>query len=159
MFTHLPPLIHKRWDRGVDIGVGVITSVIIAGIGVAFWWAKVELDLRKAKRQKIQDHELDEEFERERRQQEARERHDRLLRERDDHAKAIAKADHPAKLKAAWQLYRDWLRANGLDSRNALILQEAAYHEQYFDKPAQITTTAKTLSQLAQSTHIPEPED
>jgi hypothetical protein len=104
----------KLWNRGVDIGVGVITSVLIAGIGLLFWRVKLWLDLQAEERKQRQQYRVAAEFEQARRQQEVREQHQRLVRQRENFAKAAASATTQLALAAIWESFIEWLRSNEL---------------------------------------------
>ena len=123
MFATDPTFLQKLWGRGVDIAVGVATSVIVAAIGLLFWWGKLRLDLHKAKLQKLQDQDLDELFERKARRRDFDERYERLDEQREifaSDAEHIANA-HTGRqgdlaLADLWESYVRWLESNGLDN-------------------------------------------
>jgi len=107
--------IHKLWDRGVDIGVGVITSIIIAVIGLVFWKGKLWLDLQADKKKQIQQDRIRRDFEQKERVQNERERYERLTKEREDFATTVqggtmGKVGHGNH----WELVREWMKSNAL---------------------------------------------
>jgi len=129
MLTHLP-LIQKFWDRGVDIGVGVITSVVVGIIGLCFWRVKLWLDLRADERKQRQQHRIAAELDEPGRKAQQRERHRRLtqqLKEFAIQAEIIGKRkkDRPdppnapsltnEALAQLWETYLEWLKSNDLD--------------------------------------------
>ena len=42
--------LHKLYNRGVDIGVGVTTSLFVALVGLAFWKLKLLMELHSDKK-------------------------------------------------------------------------------------------------------------
>src|SRR5882724_7518102 len=54
---HTYPFIEKIWNRGINISASVITTAIIGLIGLAFWKAKLKLDLHadRQKREPVQN--------------------------------------------------------------------------------------------------------
>jgi uncharacterized membrane protein YcjF (UPF0283 family) len=121
MLTHLPSLIQQLWARRVDIAVGVTTSVIVGVIGLLFWRVKLWLDLRADDRKQHQQNRNEEKFARERRRQEARDRHERLKRERDDFATNVEEMGtlsnsiaNGLRVLAVWDRYVKWVHDNEL---------------------------------------------
>ena len=68
----MPTYLHKLWAKGVDIGAGAITSVLVGLIGLLLWRGKLWLDLKAEERKQRQQHRIAEEFEIEKRRQEAK---------------------------------------------------------------------------------------
>jgi hypothetical protein len=126
MLTHLPPLVHKLWDRGVDIGVGVVTSVIVAIIGLCFWRLKLLLDLRADAEKQWQQHDIASKWQFMKDYKAAHQRNDRLCKEREDLAIAVTRAGTNNELAAIWDNYVKWLDANDLQNlpRNLTILTQ-----------------------------------
>ena len=78
MFATIAEIALKLWNRGIDIGVGVITSTISAGlvavIAIVFWNWKKKRDLRFEADKQRQQHRINEEIDVETRRRVARER-------------------------------------------------------------------------------------
>ncbi len=106
--------LQKLWNRGVDIGVGVITSIIVGLIGLAFWRAKLWLDLRAAAKMQHQQHRIAEEFETEKRRQAARVRRDNLRTAMETLAKRAETVSNAFQLADCWEHYYQWLLDNQL---------------------------------------------
>jgi hypothetical protein len=107
--------LQKLWNRGVDIGVGVITSVLIAGVGLLFWRFKLRLDLRADERRQRQQHRIAEEIEAAKRREAKRELRDRLRVEMDLLAAQAEAAADAFQLARCWETYLQWLLENQLN--------------------------------------------
>jgi hypothetical protein len=115
MLAALTGILHKLWNRGIDIGVGVITSVFIAGIGLLFWRVKLWLDLRADERRQRQQHRIAEEIEALKRRDAARQNRQQLSADVDRFAKQAEASATAFHLADCWEHYYKWLIVNGLD--------------------------------------------
>jgi hypothetical protein len=114
MFAELS-YFQKLWNRGVDIGVGVVTSVIVGVIGLLFWRGKLWLDLRAAAEHQRQQHQISAELDAERAHQAARERRAQLQRDRENFAVSAEAAEDFVVLARSWESFAQWLYSNGLN--------------------------------------------
>jgi hypothetical protein len=110
----LPPLIHKLWDRGIDIGVGVVTSVIVAIIGYIFWRVKLGLDLHAEEKKQRQQHRIAEELSREKDMRDLHERRAKLKHEMEGYAAVAERTTELNSLTELWDHFRRWLQGNDL---------------------------------------------
>jgi hypothetical protein len=163
-----PPisLLHKLWNRGVDIGVGVITSLIVAIIGLLFWRAKLWLDLRADKAKRDQQHRMEDERAAQQRRREAFERYASLKAERDNLANAAASAETRFALAELWERYFKWLHDKDLAHlpRNLHTLSHYAGWSQSLRgvgsfPPEQLSQDKNTMTELIRSTDLPELEE
>jgi hypothetical protein len=111
MLTHLPPYLQKIYDRGVDIGVGVITGLALALIGILFWRGKLWLELRADAKKQWQQWEIAGKHE----HLMAMKKAERLAEERANYAKAVRAAQHHEELVVVWGQYVEWVHQNGLE--------------------------------------------
>ena len=100
---------------------------MVGFIGLLFWKAKLRLDLRADEKKQRQQHRITEEFEKEKRRQDARDRHERLKRERDKFDEAVAALSNPGQ-ETLWNEYRRWLKTNGLFAANATAYEMDGWH-------------------------------
>jgi hypothetical protein len=105
----------KLWERGIDISANVITSVIVALIGLAFWKAKLWLDLRSDRAKREQQYRMEDERESETRRQEVVNAAAGRKRELDDLADAAQGAGDLASMAIVWQHYEEFMRRNKLN--------------------------------------------
>jgi hypothetical protein len=113
----------KIWDRGVDIGVGIITSVMIAVIGLLFWRGKLWLDLRAEEQKQLQQHRIAAEIEDERNREEAQQRHEGLKFERERLAKAVEAAPDLQSQAVVWEHFVKSMEDHNLDHRTENLPQ------------------------------------
>ncbi len=105
-----PSYLIKLWNRGVDVGVGVETSVIVGMIGLILYRGKLWLDEQR-QRQEIRI--AAEEADRVRRE-EARNRLRRLVVERDTFLDAAKNAGNQLAQAQVWETYLEWLQSKEL---------------------------------------------
>lgn len=117
----------KLWNRGVDIGVGVVTSIIVGLIGLAFWQVKLWLDLRADKEKQLQQDRIKKQIEREDRLNEQRERYEKLTQQRESFA-AIAEGGTLGRVGQMnhWNHVQEWMKSNDL---HELPANTARFHE------------------------------
>jgi hypothetical protein len=109
--------IHKVWDRGIDITVGLISSIGTAAIAFLFWKAKLWLDAKSH----AQSIEMDERARQDRERGEFEERHQKII---EDYTRLLTLAKKTAKLQnvedkrtqmiSIWNDYWQWIEDNGL---------------------------------------------
>jgi hypothetical protein len=157
-------LIHKLWDRGVDVGVGVITSVIVGLIGLAFWQVKLLLDLRADREKQLQQDRIKKQIEREDSLREQRERYQTLTRQREEFA-AIAERGTlgGAGLGNHWEHVRDWMRSNDLHQLKASIpmfLEMTDWGDRIRGMTLDINlpVNASNMARIIREIEIPKPE-
>jgi hypothetical protein len=146
----LAEIIHKLWNRGIDIGVGVITSIIVGLIGLVFWRFKLWLDLRADERKQRQQHRISSQLDAERAEATERVRRQKLPFDREDFAIAAETATSYPELMRCWGNYALWLRMNGLTElpRNLKVLHENGDSGNHIMSVA----TSEGLPALAKST-------
>jgi hypothetical protein len=110
---HLP-FLHKLWDRGVDIGVGVTTSVVVAAIGYVFWKLKLRLDLHAEKQRLLQQDRIQKLIDRVDRRAQESARFERQTRELEDIAAVAERTFNRDALKELWGHYRNWVKSEDL---------------------------------------------
>lgn len=153
----------KLWNRGVDIGVGVITSIIVGLIGLAFWRVKLWLDLRADEQRQRQQHRISSEFETRQTEDAARAWRQRLLVDGERLAAAAeAAADFP-ELARCWASYALWLRSNQLNdlSRNLKVLHEHGDDGRHIMSVAThgpVTARAREIAGIIRNTELPAGE-
>jgi hypothetical protein len=154
----------KLWDKGIDITANVITSVIVALIGLAFWRAKLWLDLRAERAKRLQDHRMDDARAQEFRRQESAQRYVALCAERDGFIEAVTETGYPHALADIWDHYLEWLVSKGLDHlpRN---IKTIGMHSQYAGSlRAQIVNhpslpeNRRNMENLIRGTELPKRE-
>ncbi|MGA2183593.1 MAG: hypothetical protein ABSH47_11235 [Bryobacteraceae bacterium] len=101
------PLWLKLWNRGLDITAAVI-AIICAAIIVGI------VGIATRKRKQRQQQRLVDELAENERLRVAKQQHDRLTKQRDDYASAMAEAD-PLEIGEVWNGYWNWLHSNDLD--------------------------------------------
>jgi hypothetical protein len=153
-------LILKLWDKGVDIAAGVITSVLasifIAVIGLFLWEVKLGLDLRADARKQRQQHDIAEEFDREKRRQDTRDRQTRLRQERDEFVKAVPTLGREGQA-ILWESYINWIRANNLDSRNPRAYELAGWSPSLrLASDANAEANARNMERMMRETDLRE---
>ena len=155
----MPPLLQKLWDRGVDIDVGVITSVIVAAIGLAGWRIKLWLDLHADERKQRQQAGIAEQLLIATRKRETQQRYLRLTEERDAHATNIAGCTVAVELLDAWRRYEEWLQSENLQNRlRNLDLRRAMANElDHMRENAHTARLAAFLPWEIRRTEIPPP--
>ncbi len=146
----LTEIIHKLWNRGIDIGVGVITALIVAVIGLVFWRAKLWFDLRADERKQRQQHKISSELEAKRTDVDTRAWRAKLPFDREDFAIAAESAASYPELVRCWVNYVLWLRRNNLSElpRNLKILNQHGDNGWHISSIA----TSEGLPDLARST-------
>jgi hypothetical protein len=102
--------LQKLWNRGVDVGVGVVTSVIIGFIGLLFYRGKLWLDEQR-QRQEIR---IAAEEAARVRHQEAQDRRRGLVDEREAFLTAANNAGNQHDLAEVWDAYLAWLESQEL---------------------------------------------
>jgi hypothetical protein len=122
---------HKLWDKGVDIGAGIVINTISAGIialiATLAWRWKRKRDLKHEEDKQRQQHRIAEEFAREQHSKANVERRLGLERELESLVAKIANAGSVGNgehLQIAWNGWRAWLTKNELQylPRNQEIL-------------------------------------
>ncbi len=162
-------LISKLWDRGVDIGVGAITSLFVAGIvagaGLLFWKLKLRLELSAEKEKKEQQNRMDDEREAAQRELETQRRHERLTAERENFARSAISAENNIALARLWGEYFNWLRDNGLDrlKRNLDVLTHHSGWTRALESPGsfplpQVERDRTRMADLIRLTELVDPD-
>jgi nuclear transport factor 2 (NTF2) superfamily protein len=100
-----PTYLEKLWNRGVDVGVGVVTSVIVASVGLAFWKVKLWLDLRADESKQRQQHRIQEDIRREKEREAQKELQQRLARELRMFVEQAEASRHVFHLADCWEQY------------------------------------------------------
>lgn len=164
MLAYLAPFLQKVWDKGVDIAAGVITSVlataVIALIGLLGWQAKLWLDLRADEKKQRQQHRIAQELESEKRRQEVRDQYERLHRERDSFASAVATQGRQGQAEL-WDRYLQWLQSNNLQHLPGNV---HTYEMSGWSAVLRITTdvnvsvNASNMEKLIRNTELPSRE-
>src|SRR5579884_358573 len=144
---------HKLWDKGVDIGAGVVISsvsgLILAAIATLTWRWKRRRDIKLEEDKQRQQHRIAQEFA----QQEQRERGIQLKRERDALIQKVLDTQGNAQqLQKAWDAWETWLRKNGLEylPGNRKILDKWATHSHAFGATSRQDTVFKWAEQIAE---------
>ena len=159
MVGHLPSLIHKLWDKGVDIAAALIVSGVTALIALASWKVKLWLDLKADEAKHRRQHARDLEFERERSQRDAFERDQRLQKERETLADEASAVMLKSQLQSVMARYTSWLETNDLEhlSTNAQKLSQVAAWSSLPQSPAQIPGLKTQLEDMIRKTALPKP--
>jgi hypothetical protein len=105
----------KLWDKGIDITANVITSVIVALIGLAFWRVKLWLDLRSDRAKREQQYLMEDERENAARRQEVVRAAAGMKRELDELVDAAQAAGNLAAMAVVWQQYEAFMTRNKLN--------------------------------------------
>jgi hypothetical protein len=165
MLADLTPL-EKLYNKGVDITAGVIISTISAGIvaviAIIFWNWKKRRDLRfEADKLRLQ-HSFTEEAGAESRRQAARERRDRLGRERDIFAAQATQMTSGIQLAELVERYYRWLESSNIDHlpRNLKTLSENPHWAQGLRGATipNIRLMGAEVDKLIRETELPEAE-
>jgi len=107
-------LVHKLWNKGVDIGANVITSLIVAVLGLLFWRVKLRLDLWADASKHRQKQQMDQAAGQFSRRLDDDARYSRLSDERDTFATAVLAAQDMPHLAELWESYLAWMQSNDL---------------------------------------------
>jgi hypothetical protein len=96
----------KLWNRGVDVGVNVETSLIVGLLGLLFWRGKLWLDKIAEKEKRLQQYEMDDKRARERDYQEAIAAHAGLRQAKANLCEAVRIAKSAHDLASAWEEFQ-----------------------------------------------------
>ena len=110
-------LLHKVWDRGVDIAVAVLTSLIIAGLGLLSWRVKLRLDLHADEQRQLQQHRVASEIEAERKREEAELARDQRKFELEQLARGVEEAKDVHTQALIWERFERFVTTNDLAHR------------------------------------------
>jgi hypothetical protein len=151
-----PSYAHKLWNRGVDIGVGVVTSVIVGLVGLAFWRAKLWLDLRSAAEHQRQEYRIAEELQLAKQKRQARERQIHLRAEVEVFAQQAEGAPHSLALCETWDQYLKWiLRERLIVPGNEEILTKRAAWGPIIASSLNLVELRKEAAGVIRSTKFP----
>jgi len=103
-------------EKGIDITANVITSVIVALIGLAFWRAKLWLDLHAERAKRKQEYAMTDERERQKKQEAAAQHEAELQRELSSIVAAAGAASDANVQRGVWSRYSLFVEVNHLES-------------------------------------------
>ena len=158
-----PSYLLKLWNRGVDVGVGVITSALSAGtvavIAIVFWNWKKARDLRFEADKQRQNKRITDEFAEQERRRTVSAYHARLTEERRNWALKMAEAPDFPQIQDNWSSYWYWLITNSLDHLpgNRAIPRE--HPEVKWPTHGSLAPLKQKLSELIQRTELPPRPD
>lgn len=147
----------KLWSRGVDISVGVITSVIVGSIGLAFWRVKLWLDLRSAAAHQRQEHRIAEELAQGEKRRQIRELREQIAATVKLHAQQAYAAPNSVGLAEIWNKHVEWLMREKLNllSANAEILGERAAWAPAIQRSLNLHELRQEVVEVIRRTELP----
>jgi hypothetical protein len=105
----------KIWNKGIDIAANVITSLIVALIGLAFWKAKLWLDLRADETKQRQHHRICEDLDDDQRWRRAMAEAAELRLTRDSWAQSLEDVIGRVPEIELLERFCSWIKSNDLD--------------------------------------------